>query len=95
MLKYVNETENASALALLSAVFDITDADEKYAEFENVIKNNTASLGINKKLAETADIKKSAEIFFAGVSKDGVNLYESAKGAVDKAMAVSLFNEEK
>ena len=95
VLKYVNETENASALALLSAVFDITDEDEKYAEFENVIKNNTASLGINKKLAETADIKKSAEIFFAGVSKDGVNLYESAKGAVDKAMAVSLFNEGK
>ena len=60
VLKYVNETENASALALLSAVFDITNADEKYAEFENVIKNNTAPLGINTNLADKADIKKSA-----------------------------------
>lgn len=95
VLKYINDAENASALSLLAATFDKDSAEEKYSEFENIIKNNIASLGINESLAENAALRKSAEIFFAGVSKDGASTYKPAKKAIDKAMAVSLFNEGK
>lgn len=95
VIKYVNDDENAAALSLVSEIFDKQNADEKYAEFENIVKNNADALGINTSLAEMSNLKNGAAIFFASVSKTEANTYESAKKAIDKAMAISLFNEGK
>ena len=95
LLKYVNKDENALALANLSSAFDKETDEEKYSEFESVVKNKMYALGLNSDLIGAANLEDAAKIFFASVKKDGVTTYETAKTAIDKSAAISLSNEGK